>query len=139
MWSGTVTNEPSRRRYLSLWFPYLPADRLRLNETSSQEQVGSQRHVESQARVRGQARTGPPAGVDAATPLVFVEKTKGTMRLVKADARAMTIGLQPGMTLADARARVPALRAVDIAHEADAAFLGSLALICTSFTPSGGS
>ncbi|MGN6122610.1 MAG: DNA polymerase Y family protein, partial [Sphingomonas oligoaromativorans] len=46
-------------------------------------------------------------------PLAFVEKQRGAMRVVALDAHALNLGLTPGLTLADARARVPELAAVD--------------------------
>ncbi len=57
------------------------------------------------------------------------------MRIVAVDETALTLGLAPGMMLADARARVPDL--LTIAHDAaaDAALLDWLAEDCDRFTP----
>ena len=111
-----MINEPSKRRYLSLWFPFLSADRLRLRETLAPAAAGH----------------APPQ----APPQVFIAKIKGAARLVKVDQQAMALGLWPGMTLADARARIPILRAVAVCRAADADFLAHLADLCGTYTPS---
>lgn len=100
---------PPRRRYLSLWFPFLPAERLK----------------------RRDAGSAPPAG----RPLVLVEKIDGALRLFATDRRAAGLGLEPGLTLADARARFPSLLTVEADAQADAGFLTRLAALCERFTP----
>ncbi len=109
-WSGTVTDASSvnRRRYLALWFPFLPADRLH--------------------------RSGISPGQDE-TPLVLFETAANALRVVAVDRRALTLGLTPGLTLADARARVPTLDAVEMDRRADAALLDRLADVCDRYTP----
>ncbi len=57
------------------------------------------------------------------------------MRLAAADRRALALGLTPGLTLADARARVPELLAVEMDGEADVALLERLADISDRYTP----
>ncbi len=52
------------------------------------------------------------------------------------DAVAIANGLEPGLSLADARARIPALKAVTRDAAADHAFLAHLADIAYAFTPS---
>lgn len=71
-----------------------------------------------------------------ARPLVFIEKVRGASRLASLDRRALGIGLKAGMSLADARARVPELRAVALDRVADAAFLDHLGDVALLFTPS---
>jgi protein ImuB len=93
------------RRYLALWFPLLPADLRR-------------------------RRFGPD---DA--PLAFVEKQRGAMRIVALDARSLKLGLAPGLTLADARARVPELAAIDHDPYADRLWLERIADGCDRWTP----
>ena len=66
-----------KRRYLALFFPFLPAERW--------------------------LRTAPRPP-DA--PLIFAEKQRGAMRLASVDAAALAVGLRPGMPLADARAQI---------------------------------
>ena len=109
-WSGTVTNAASgnRRRYLALWFPFLPADRLR--------------------------RSSGWHGQDE-TPLVLFETVANALRVAAGDRRALALGLTPGLTLADARARVPELLTVEMDREADAALLERLADISDRYTP----
>jgi protein ImuB len=105
-----VSNEPLPQRYLSLWLPFLSADRWHCWR--------------------------PEVGSEAGRPVVFIEKIKGASRLAAVNAQAQQQGLAPGMTLADARARMPDLQAVAYDRDADAAFLEQLAEIAVSFTPS---
>jgi protein ImuB len=88
-----------------LWFPLLPADRHR-------------------------RRCGPDG-----PPIAFVEKQRGAMRVVALDPRALKLGLAPGLTLADARARVPELAAVDHDAYADRLWLERIADGCDRWTP----
>jgi protein ImuB len=101
--SGTASGS---RRYLALFFPYLPAERL--------------------------CRTAPRPP-DA--PLVFTEKIRGALRIASVDPAAQAVGLAVGMPLADARARVPELIAVQHDPVADHAWLDRLALGCNRYTP----
>jgi protein ImuB len=87
-------------------FPWLPAERL----------------------IR--ARAAPP---DA--PFALIEKQKGAMRLSAVSQAAHLLGLTSGLTLADARARVPDLPAYDSDQGADLALLGQLADACLRYTP----
>jgi protein ImuB len=100
-----------QRRYLSLWFPFLATDRLRREQ-------------------RLPACDGPDK-----RPLVLVEKDRGALRLSDCDRRAMALGLTRGLTLADARARIPDLVALEAQPEADARFILRLAAFCDRFTP----
>jgi protein ImuB len=93
---------------LALWFPYLPADRLRLRAAS---------------------------GLAPETPVAFTEKVKGALRLVGVDQAARSLGMEPGMALADARARAPELEAVDHDPAADRAWLERLADGSIRYTP----
>ncbi|MGO9756985.1 MAG: Y-family DNA polymerase [Roseiarcus sp.] len=99
------------RRFLSLWFARLPTDR---------------------ARARRAAETGRREGP---APLAAVAKINGAQRLVCVDRLAASLGLAPGLSLADARARRPDLVAVEAAPEEEARLLGRLADWCSRFTP----
>lgn len=96
----------NRRRYLALWFPWLPSDRLR----------------------RG-------AGDASPEPVVLVEKLGGALRLAAVDPAGAQAGLTSGLTLADARARTPRLRTVVHRPEADAALLMNVMEDFGRFTP----
>jgi len=96
----------TNRRFLSLWLPRLATDRAR------------------------RARS-----VDARAPLAAVATIANARRLVGVDANAARLGLTPGLTLADARARRPQLVAVDADPEAEAKLLERLADFCARFTP----
>ncbi len=61
---------------------------------------------------------------------------KSAARIVHGDSAAAAIGLRPGMTLADARARVPELEAVAHDASADALLLARLAHLTAAFSPS---
>jgi protein ImuB len=114
--TGIGQPQPSltARRFLALWFPFLPADRLR-----------AQAH-------RGASRDSIPAEGE---PLALIEKRRGAMRLAACDAAARERGLSPGMTLADARARVPDVVAVQADVAADRVWLDAIADACDRFTP----
>lgn len=73
----------------------------------------------------------PPRDV----PLVLVTKVKGALRLHAVDARAQALGLTPGLTLADARARQPDLEAAEWDEAGDRALLDRLARACLTWTP----
>lgn len=112
-WNGIMTDKPSqnlRRRYLALWFPYLASDRQRRHER-------------------------PHDGGGAREPLVFVEKIKNAMRLAAVSPDARALGLHPGLTLADARARVPAIRVMAFDPAGDSRWLERLADQSDCFTP----
>ncbi|HKT86345.1 MAG TPA: DNA polymerase Y family protein [Novosphingobium sp.] len=98
------------RRYLALWFPYLSCERMR-------------GPVE---------RPGNPAPPD---PLVLVTRTGNALRLAAVEARAQALGLVSGMTLADARARCPALAVRPADPEADGRELDRLVREMVRFTP----
>ena len=102
---------PSARRYLALWFPFLPTDRLRRSR-----------------QTRACATPDEP-------PLVVVAKIRGALRLVAADRRAGELGLGRGLALTDARARVADLAVVEADEVADDDFVGRLAAFCELFTP----
>lgn len=68
-------------------------------------------------------------------PLVFVERVKGALRLAAVSPQARAIGLAPGLTLADARARSPELAVADHDPIADAVFLERIADDCDRWTP----
>ncbi|MGL4314810.1 MAG: Y-family DNA polymerase [Sphingomonas sp.] len=96
------------RRFLAIWLPHLPTDRL----------------------VRAQ-----PFAAQGDAPLALVEKQRGAMRLVACDAAAQGLGLHPGMMLADARAQIPALAVADADPVADQHWLDRIADACDRFTP----
>ena len=98
----------SRRRHLAIWFPFLPTDRLR----------------------REQADPAPPEH-----PVVLVDKDRGALRLTAANPAALSLGLTPGMTLADAQARVPGIEAIPHDGEADARLLHAVLEDFDRFTP----
>ncbi|MFN7128178.1 MAG: Y-family DNA polymerase [Brevundimonas sp.] len=102
-------NSRNDRRYLAVWFPLLPTDRLRREEGRSD--------------------------ATAEPEIVLVEKVKGALRLAAANGSALALGLSPGMTLADARARAPDVRVVAHRPEADAALLKRVLLDFGRFTP----
>ncbi len=105
-----ATPAPRHRRYLALFFPWLPAERLRLT------------------------RPHLCAGQDE-RPRAFVEKIRGALRLAAVDEAAAAMGLSPGLSMADARARVPDLDLFDHVPHEDQDWLERLADGCTRYTP----
>lgn len=108
-----MTNAASvKRRYLALWFPFLPTDRLQIEQAEHHE------------RPR-----------DVGQPLAFVSKVRGALRLGAVDAVAQALDLVPGMTLADARAVQSNLAVADMDETADRHCLQRLAQRCIAWSP----
>jgi protein ImuB len=95
------------RRYLGLWLPFLSAEN----------------HFK-------QSRSSGPD-----KPHVFVERVRGAMRLCAIDHAAHELGLVVGLSLADARARIPDLVAAPADSKSDARLMLQLAEWCERFTP----
>jgi protein ImuB len=72
----------------------------------------------------------------AEAPIAFVETVAGGVRLKSLDREALRAGLEPGLTLADARARVPGLETYQHDPHADHEWLERLADGCQRYTPS---
>lgn len=109
--SCMTARNPAGHRYLALFLPFLPTETLRAS-----------------------GRVPVSAGPDS-PPLVLVEMQRGAMRLASVDARGLALGLHPGMTLADARARLPGLPVHPADPARDAAALAVLAAESEMFTP----
>ncbi len=90
-----------------MFLPLLPAERLRIS-----------------------------GGAPPELPFALVETVRGGIRLAAVDARALALGIVPGLTLADARARVPELAAIDHQRGGDRALLEWLADACDRYSPS---
>ena len=105
------TEHSTHRRYLALWLPFLSAERL------------------TKAR-----RRRPDANSDD-SPLVLVKKERSALRVDALDRKSIALGLTPGMTLADARARAPHLAVAQADAEADERLMLRLAAFCEQFTP----
>jgi len=83
--------------------------------------------------VHRRQRSGKPA--DEPLPLVTVADIAGRRVLAAVDPAAALLGLAPGMSLADARARLPELRLVDADPAGDAKALAAFSDWCGRFTP----
>lgn len=68
-------------------------------------------------------------------PFALVEKVRGAMRIAALDPHAVSLGLSPGLALADARARVPELMVFDADPGADLRWLERVADHCERYTP----
>ncbi len=68
-------------------------------------------------------------------PIVFVEQCKNAMRLTALSRAALALGLACGATLADARACVPDLVALDRDHAGEARLLARIVAGCARYTP----
>jgi protein ImuB len=69
------------------------------------------------------------------TPFALTKKVRGAVRLTALDARALALGVTRGLTLADARVRLPELAAFEHDEPADAALLEWLADACDRYSP----
>lgn len=78
-------------------------------------------------------RRAAPSPPDA--PFALVAKRRGSLVLAAVDARASAEGLAPGLTLADARARLPDLLVMPDDPAADLALLEWLADGCDRYSP----
>ena len=72
---------------------------------------------------------------DDGTPFALVEKRANAQRLSALDPAALGQGLAPGLSLSDARARVPRLVVAPADPAADRALLLRLAARCERYTP----
>lgn len=68
-------------------------------------------------------------------PRVVVALQQGTLRLIAGNKAAAALGLEPGLTLADARARHPELEVSEEAPQAVAQLHAQLADACERYTP----
>jgi protein ImuB len=103
-----IGTKQAERRFLALWLPFLSTDRL--------------------VRER-------PFAAPCDAPIALIEQYRGALRLSACDAAALSLGLIPGMTLADARARTPELTVADADPAADRHWLERIADACDRFTP----
>lgn len=106
---STPFSAPPPRRFLHLWLPRLIAD-------------GAQRAEQARGRV-------------LASPYVVVAKSANALRLTAVDAEAAKLGLQAGLSLADARARVPELTVAEADPAGDRRRLAGLAEACRRYSP----
>ena len=73
--------------------------------------------------------------VASTSPLAVIAKVKNALRLVAVDEHAEKLGLAGGMSLADARAMIPALAVADDDPDADATLLHAIADWAERYTP----
>jgi protein ImuB len=97
----------SSRRYLALFLPWLPAERL--------------------------VREGR---APADQPFALIEKQRGALRIAALNPQALRLKLEVGQALADARGCVPELAAFPHDPAGDLAFLDRLSRRCDDYTPS---
>ncbi|MFC3230812.1 DNA polymerase Y family protein [Marinibaculum pumilum] len=102
------------KRFLALWLPYWPTDRL--------SPTGD-----------GGGDGGGDSTSSAAWALT--ESVQGGVRLFAVDRRAAALGLRPGMSAADARALLPELRCREADRAADDAALQRLVRWCGRYSP----
>jgi protein ImuB len=107
------------KRYLSLWFPDWPLDRLR------------------RQRLHAAGRPLRPASVRSANkrPVVLTESGQAGLVVAAANCAALKLGITPGLRFTDARARVPELLYDEIDREADARGLRTLGDWMVRWTP----
>ncbi|MEP3277931.1 MAG: DNA polymerase Y family protein [Stappiaceae bacterium] len=106
-------------RFLSLWLPRLPTDR-----------IARQRWGRSWLCGR------PAEGKNSQTlPFAVTDRIKNAQRLTAIDRLAQTQGIKRDETVSDARSRVPNLEIFPADKEADQALLAGLADWCDRYTP----
>lgn len=110
--NGVVMRTASEsRRYLALWLPSLSIDRMRLTKAEAQSAARDNR------------------------PFVLAQKENNALCIASADPIAVRLGLQAGLSIADARARVLNLLVLQAEPAADFALLTRMAGWCERFTP----
>ena len=107
------------KRYLSLWLPDWPLDRLRRTRRAMKSGTGKP-HV---------------AAPKPRQPFVLLESGAAGLNVVAANAPARAQGITFGLKFTDARARLPSLASEDIDRAADAAALTTLAKWMIRYTP----
>ncbi|MEL7129051.1 MAG: DNA polymerase Y family protein [Pseudomonadota bacterium] len=105
------------KRYLSIWLPEWPLDRLR------------------RARLKGRKRTIGKELAKSSPPFVLTETGPKGLIVIAASQRAKERGITPGLSFTDARARVPALIAEEHDPEADTRALRQLADWLVRYSP----
>src|SRR5688572_1441536 len=110
--TGEVLPHPPRR-ILSLVLPYLSTDRI--------ERFRKGRSWRSERQ--------------AEAPLVITDKIKSAIRLVALNAPAFRLGFQRNQALAEARAILPSLEALEAEPSADARLLSEIADWADRYTP----
>src|SRR3981081_361576 len=119
-WNGNVMSAFSgnRRRILSLWLPRLPTDRIKRQLWQSGE------------RKENASRQDPNND-----PRIVVAKQNNALEIFALDDAAARLGLEVGLSLANARAICPQVRVYDADEVADAKALTDIAGWCDRFTP----
>lgn len=113
----TIASACGRQRFLSLWFPHLPTDRI------------------LRQRFGRSWRTDRADAAARAEPLALSHDDRGARRLAALCEKAEALGLQKGTGLADARAMHPELEVLEMDPEADMRLLEGLADWCDRYTP----
>ena len=111
--------DSSSRRIMHVFLPTLATDRL----------------AKARRRAEAAAPSDPEAERSDAAPWATVAKVRGALIIEAVDARAEAFGISSGLTLAEARAQVPALRIEPADADADAATLLALARAADRYTP----
>lgn len=75
------------------------------------------------------------SGESDSLPLVLVGKSENALRIFFVDEKAGELGIHPGLSLSDARARVSELEVIEADEAADRMLLASIADWCDRFTP----
>lgn len=127
------------RRILCAWFPDWPLDRLaRARRGAPNGSRPFSGRAEGQDGAGGPGTglgTGLGSGLGGGAPFALTEAGVHGVRIAAACGAARALGIAPGLTLADARARAPGIVTETIDREADAAVLSRLVLWLTRYTP----
>ncbi|MEL6211408.1 MAG: DNA polymerase Y family protein, partial [Pseudomonadota bacterium] len=109
------------RRFLCIWLADWPLDRLRRARLQRPRQV--------------LAKPGSARPAKGARPFALVEAGAGGLRVVAANGPARSQGVEPGLTLSDACARVPGLAGEPIDRASDRAAHNALAHWMMRYSP----
>ncbi|HVU41273.1 MAG TPA: DNA polymerase Y family protein, partial [Xanthobacteraceae bacterium] len=104
-------------------------ERFALAHETSQELTSSDKRLSVSKDWKASSPTAPTP------PLAIVAKVKNALRLIALDERAEELGLTEDMSLADARAMIPALAVSDDDPAADTMLLEAIADWAERYTP----
>ncbi|TVS00624.1 MAG: DNA polymerase Y family protein [Rhodospirillales bacterium] len=124
------------KRVVSLWLPSFATDRLQRRRHRKQQPLRQSPAPPSEPVAPKPAAPKPVAPKPVAPkPVAIVIPAQNGIRVAAVNRAARAAGLAPGLTLAEARALLPALSVVEADGAADRRALAALADWCSRYTP----
>jgi protein ImuB len=121
----------NRRRFLSLWLPRLPIDRIKRQLARGNAVQANTKAFSSEVGTGSREENASTQNY----PCIVVAKQNNALQISALDDAAAHLGLEIGLPLANARAICPQLQVFDADEAADAKALNDIADWCDRFTP----